>query len=248
MHELHLKEVWPFLFVGARLFGLFSFMPGFSHLAVPFPVRVFMTAALSGAITMIIYPEALQIPENKILLKIIQEIATGILSGLLLKVFFSALDIAGSICGFQMSLSNVFINNPDTNQQNSMLSSFFILIAITILFATNMHLHILSVFVDSFHKTDVSSINDYSKIFLEIFSSAFAVGLSLAGPAIIVSVTLYFVAGILNRLVPQVQVFFLIQPLQLFLGFWFLALVLPLTFERFIELLTDAVHNWGSDL
>lgn len=248
IYTLTLAEVWPYLLVGGRLFGLISFFPGLSQGSIPYGVKFFLISSLTGALTPVIFFHPPLLPDltGMSLILLGKEVATGILCGLALKAFFSALDTAGSIAGFQMSLANVFVNNAETSQQSGLTSAFLSLLATTLLFATHLHFMIIEAFITSFEGLKGSSaFSDYSHLFLDIFSSAFTLGLTLSGPLMIVSVLTYGMAGILNRLVPQMQVFFLIQPLQLFLGFSVLAMILPLSFETIMDKLHDLIQEWG---
>src|SRR5690606_32430253 len=109
--------------------------------------------------------------------------------------------------------------------------AFLNLMAITLLFLTDLHYVVLNFFIKAYDYLSPSHhpfaswgekssfLADYTFLFLDTLSKAFALGLALAGPVIIISALAYIIAGILNRLIPQMQVFFIVQPLQLFLGF-----------------------------
>jgi flagellar biosynthetic protein FliR len=247
IYELTLQEIWPYLLVGGRLLGLMSFLPGLSQGNIPYPVKIFLTAALTSALTPVIFLASP--PSSVTLLWLGKEVAIGILWGLALKGVFSTLDLVGSITSFQMSLANVFVSNPESQQQSGLNSTFLTLMATTLLFVNHLHFVIIEAFIKSFSQTyTMDHWHDYFALFLDIITTSFTLSITLAGPLIIVSVLIYAMAGILNRLVPQVQVFFLVQPLQLFLGFLILMLTLPLILDLFMERFTDFLSNWGEAL
>ena len=70
---------------------------------------------------------------------------------------------------------------------------------------------------------------------LDIFNKSFTLGFQIAAPFFIVSVLFYALTGVLARLMPQMQVFFIALPLQLLLGFLLLALSLTVMLRLFLE-------------
>lgn len=242
LYTLALETMWGYMLVGGRLFGLMIFFPGLSSHNVPYKTRLLLVASASLAFTPIIFPTPPQLPPFpwQVNASLFQEIMLGLGASLFLKTFFTSLDIAGSLLGFQMSLSNIFLANVESRNQSAFMAVFFNLMAVTILFSTNLHYVIFHLFIMSYNSLGngllSSSVSQgFSEIFMDIFSSSFILGLTLGGPIIIISILLYMVGGFLNRLIPQMQVFFLIQPLQLLLGFSLLLLGLPIMLEFLMD-------------
>ncbi len=49
-------------------------------------------------------------------------------------------------------------------------------------------------------------------------AGSFEIGLAIAAPFVVVGLVFYLGLGLLNRLMPQVQIFFIAMPLQILLG------------------------------
>lgn len=247
-----LADIWPYFLVGGRFLGMVVFFPGISGGAVPPRFRAFLALGLTLSITPFMtasMPAVPQLPASSLAL-FIQEMAIGMLFSLTLKAFFSALDIAGSSTGYQIGLSNAFVKGDESEQQNSILTSFLHLGALTLFFATGLHFHLLSFFIEMYrvlppHAFGSFILFDFFHFFLKVLSLSFTLGVLLAGPMIIISVLNYLMAGIINRLVPQMQVFFIIQPLQIMLGLGVLTLVLPSFYGIFMDRLSDVIDMLG---
>jgi flagellar biosynthetic protein FliR len=62
-------------------------------------------------------------------------------------------------------------------------------------------------------------VNDVTQLMLTIISSAFKIGVQLAAPFLVFGLLFNLGLGILARLMPQLQVFFLGLPISILIGF-----------------------------
>jgi flagellar biosynthetic protein FliR len=69
-------------------------------------------------------------------------------------------------------------------------------------------------------------IGDFSDTAARVLGHSFAVAMQIAAPFIVMGMLFYLGLGLLARLMPQVQVFFIAIPIQLFLGFLVMAATL----------------------
>ena len=72
------------------------------------------------------------------------------------------------------------------------------------------------------------AINDAAVVAVRAVSAAFALGFQLAAPIVVFSIVFNVAAGLIGRLMPQVQIFFAVTPLTVLLGLSILALSLGL--------------------
>jgi flagellar biosynthetic protein FliR len=90
-------------------------------------------------------------------------------------------------------------------------------------------------------------VGDFAALAVRYVSSSFRIGIQIAAPFIVFGLIFYIGLGILARLLPQIQIFFIAIPLQIFLALTIFGLILaPMMiwflehFEvRFVELLAD---------
>jgi flagellar biosynthetic protein FliR len=105
------------------------------------------------------------------------------------------------------------------------------------MFITDLHHLLIGAIVDSydvFVPGTLPAVGDLSESVVRSASAAFRLGAEIAAPFILLG-TLFFVAiGIIGRLVPQLQLLFVTQPLQIVGGFVVLGLVLSAGMEWFL--------------
>ena len=98
-----------------------------------------------------------------------------------------------------------------------------------------------------FNPGNLPNVGDFASLAIKYISNSFRVGIQIAAPFIVFSLTFYVGLGVMARILPQIQVFFIAIPLQIFLALMVFGLVLAPAmiwfldhFEvRFIELLAD---------
>src|SRR5690606_14571073 len=102
---------------------------------------------------------------------------------------------------------------------------FLTIMAITALFTTDLHHIMLAAFADSYNLMvpgQFAPVEDMADYMAKMVSGAFIMGVKLAAPMIAMSLLIYLGAGLLSRLMPSMQVFFVLMPLQILLSFFIL--------------------------
>ena len=72
-------------------------------------------------------------------------------------------------------------------------------------------------------------------------TETFRVGLQFAAPLVVFGLLFYTGLGLLSRLVPQLQIFFIAQPVQILVGAWMFMLTLPMLVSLFLRFLEDGL-------
>jgi flagellar biosynthetic protein FliR len=95
---------------------------------------------------------------------------------------------------------------------------------------SDMHHQLLASIVDSYDLYPASGIlpptNQISEAIGKTVTMAFKIGVQIAIPFLVVGTLMQIGFGVLGRLLPQIQVFFLALPLQIFLSLLTLLMVL----------------------
>jgi flagellar biosynthesis protein FliR len=109
---------------------------------------------------------------------------------------------------------------------------------VLLIFVTDLHHLLLNAVVDSYNvfiPGSLPPLGDLSEVMVRVAASAFQLGLEMAAPFIVLG-TLFFVAlGVVGRLVPQLQLLFVMQPLQIVGGLGALVVVLGAGMRWFLE-------------
>ncbi len=74
-------------------------------------------------------------------------------------------------------------------------------------------------------------------------SGAFRIGIQLSAPFLVFGLLFNLGLGVLSRLMPAMQVYFLALPASILLGFLFLVLVLGAMMGMFLDYATGVLHD-----
>jgi flagellar biosynthetic protein FliR len=232
-----------FMLVFARIGTMVMLLPGIGELSVPTTVKLTIALVLTG-ILLPLHQQAYTIELTAIgpiVLMALQEIAIGAVLGLTARLAISALEVAGSVIAQQLGLGFVTAVDPTQNQQGVIVGNFLSVLGVTLIFATDLHHLVIAALNDSytiFHPGELPLVGDAAHLITNIIATAFRVGIQLAAPFLVFGLIFNLGLGVLSRLMPQMQVFFIGLPLSILLGFLLLVLVLGAmmgTFTGYIE-------------
>jgi flagellar biosynthetic protein FliR len=176
------------------------------------------------------------------------EIVTGLFLGTIGIVLIGILHVAGTIISYQASLSNGFVFDPAVSQQGSLPSMLLTTLGVLLILVANLHHVMLRALVESytmFAPGVLPMVGDMSQSISQLVARAFMIGVQLSGPFIVVGLVFYLGVGLLARLMPQVQVFFIAMPLQIMIGLASIAIVLPMVMLWWLDTFRD---NFASAL
>jgi len=205
-------------------------LPGLGERSVP--ARLRLTIALVLAAVMLPLHRAEYAIELRaigpVLLMLGEEILVGILLGLTARLTISALQVAGYVVAQQLGLGFVTAVDPTLGQQGVIIGNFLTLLGMTLLFATNLHHLVIAALNDSyslFRPGEVPLSGDMAALVTQTVSGAFRVGIQLSAPFLVFGLVFNLALGLLSRLMPQMQVFFVGMPLSILCGLLIFLLV-----------------------
>ena len=242
----HAAALAPRAAIGAfvlfcRIGGCLMLAPGFSSAQIPAQVRLFVALAVTLTLTPLLLervPSAALGDDPIFTLKVIAvESLVGGMIGVLARMFYFALEAlavgAASMLGFS-SPSGFQIEG---DEPMAPLATLISLAAIALLFAANLHWELLRGLVASY---DVISVGgDFNarlalKEIADAFSESFRLALRIASPYVIYALVVNLALALVNRLTPQVQVFFVAMPFVVAGGLFLLYFTIKPAIEAFM--------------
>ncbi|MBN9147628.1 MULTISPECIES: flagellar biosynthetic protein FliR [unclassified Nitrobacter] len=220
-----------FMLVFARIGAMVMLLPGFGEGFIP--VRVKLAIAL--LLTLIILPlhrSAYHVDMQSVAplaVLLVHEIIIGVVLGATARVTLAALQVAGSIIAQQLGLGFVTSVDPSQGQQGALMGNFLTLLGIALLFATDSHYLVITALNESyriFSPGELMPSGDVAALATRAFAAAFKIGLQLSAPFLVFGLVFNIGLGVLARLMPQMQVYFIGVPLSILIGFMILAAVL----------------------
>jgi flagellar biosynthesis protein FliR len=237
-----------FMLVFARIGAMVMLMPGFGETNIP--VRIKLSIALLLTLIMLpLHRQAYQVDMQSLtslLVLMLQEIFIGVVLGATARVTLGALQTAGAVIAQQMGLGFVTSVDPTQGQQGVLIGNFLTLLGVTLLFATDSHHLVIAALNDSykiFAPGEMMASGDVASLATRAFAAAFKIGLQLSAPFLVFGLVFNIGLGVLARLMPQMQVYFVGAPLSILAGFLILAAVLAAMMGTFLDYFVGVMHD-----
>jgi flagellar biosynthetic protein FliR len=239
--------VFQFLLVFSRIGSAIMVMPGIGGRFVPVNVRLLFALSVSVVLYPIVGKHLPGVPSDfpNMAILIIGELMVGLFLGMLVEIMLMALHVAGTVISFQTGLSSALVNDPITEMQGSSVTGLLNMLGVLLLFILNLHHVIFEALVESyliFTPGNLPPVVDFSETVVRHVDWCFDIGIRLSAPFIIVNTVLFSGLGLLSRLMPQMQVFFVAMPLQLALGFVLMMAALPAGMMWYMRLLDGRLN------
>jgi flagellar biosynthetic protein FliR len=228
MHSYHLDSflsghVFAFMMLLARVGSVMMLLPGIGESYVPPRTRMAFALCLCLLLLEPMMPRLPPMPvEPAEMARLISyEIIIGLFFGTLVRMLISVLEAAGMIIGIQTGLSNATLLNPILATQSPLPSAFLSSAALALIFITGVdHFLIRSTIAlyDLFPAGGAFMPGDMAQTVIFIANKTFVLGIELSAPFLIMGLLLYVALGILQRLMPSVQLFMVALPLQIWGG------------------------------
>jgi flagellar biosynthetic protein FliR len=220
-----------FLVMFLRLGTMVMLLPGIGERSVPARFRLVIALLL----TLTLFPlHQNAYPANLTSLPVLllvgaSEFLIGVVLGLIARLSMSAMQVAGTVVATQLGLAFAMQFDPAAGQQGVVVSNFLTVLALTLIFATDLH-HLIIAALDHsyrlFRPAELPPTGDVAKLMVDVVGGAFRIAIQIAAPFLVFGLLFNFGLGLLARLMPQMQVFFVGLPISLMAGFLILIAVL----------------------
>jgi flagellar biosynthetic protein FliR len=236
-------ELWAVTLAFARIGALVMLMPGLGEAAVPARVRLGFALLLS----VMLAPQVAPAPDDVWGASgvVIGEIAVGLVLGGVARILMTGLATAGQIVGLETGLAFAQTTDPTQGQIGQVISVFLGLMGLALVFATNLHHVFIRGVADSYTVFAVGKpfpMGDAADFAVTAFADAFRIGLQIAAPVVVAGLVFRLGLGVLARLAPSIQVFFVALPLNIMGGF----IVLTLGLSAGMLVWLDRLQTFGA--
>jgi flagellar biosynthesis protein FliR len=236
-----------FLLVFARVGTMLMLLPGLGEQNISARMRLTF-ALLLAAILLPLHRSAYHIDPGALataLVLLVEEILIGAMLGVTARLTISALEVAGSVIAQQLGLGFVTAVDPTQGEQGAIVGNFLTLVGITLFFATDMHHLVIAALNDSynlFEPGEMPATGDAAALVTKMVAGAFRIGIQLSAPFIVFGLLFNIGLGVLARLMPQMQVFFVALPLSILLGLLVLLLLFGAMMGFFLDYVGGVLH------
>jgi len=233
-------QILTFFGVFSRVGATMMVIPGFGDESLNAQLRL----ALALAVSFVLVPAAAPFygapPSGPLALAgfLGAEAAVGLLIGATARVVMSAVNVAGQVISMQTGLAVAQTVDPTQRIQGALIGSFLSVAAVTLIFIADIHHLMLAAMRDSyrlFAPGALPPMADAAALITDTLAGAFALGMQLSAPFLTFGLVFYLGMGLIARMMPQVQIFFVAMPANILLGFVILMLMIGLMLTVFLQ-------------
>lgn len=245
MRDIQFNEsIYQFILIFARLGVAFSIFPGLNNNSILMRARVAIALTCSIVIFPLVSSYLPKYSENftQNIIHFSIEMLVGVIISIGANFYYSCLHIVGQIIAMQSGLGSAMLFDPSQKMQVSIFSSMLFMIVTVTIFATNTHHVFIQAIIDSYQNfppSEFINIGDLGKFITRLMNDTFILAFKIASPFIIVSFAILIGSGILSKLMPTLQVFFVITPAQILTIYAVLYLVINAVIEKIIASITS---------
>ena len=256
MTSLHLEKllsghVFTFMVLFSRVSAVLMLFPGIGESFVP--ARIRMMFALSLCLLLL---EPMQghfpTPPSSMpdFVRLIgYEVLIGLFFGTFLRFLMSGLESAGTIIGLQTGLSNATIMNPAMAAQSPLPSAFLSVAGLALIFITGLDHFLLRSILDTYNVFPVGGElmpGDMAQQVMRTTNDSFKLGIELAAPFLVIGLLGNLAVGLIQKLLPQVQLFMIMMPVQIWGGLILLAVTMTSILTLWLQYVDDSVVSFLS--
>lgn len=206
-------------------------MPGIGEMYVPIRARLFLGFMISMVMLPAVNSLIPPMPKDTISLAMVlgAELMIGLIIGMAARLILNGIHVAGMIIAYQSGLASATLFDVNQGSQGSVIGNLLTLLVVILFFVLDLHHLVLMGVMDSyqlFAPGIFPDTADTAQLVTEFVSKSFTLAVQFSAPQIIIGLILYLGAGVMARLMPAMQIFFIIMPLQITISFLVLAATL----------------------
>ena len=224
-----------------RVGGCIMLMPGFSSARLPMQVRLFLSVAISMAILPmiwdIVYPKASTDPATFGML-IASETLVGSVFGLIARLYTAGLQFAGTAIANAIAFNGPPGGDIIEDGSESQITSLLVLAGVLVLMMLNFHHVVIKSVIDSYTTIPLAVGLDPRRILITLtdtLTATFMIVLRLISPFLLYSIMFNVAVGLINKMAPQIPVYFVSTPYAVMGGIFLLYLALASIIEEFVR-------------
>lgn len=228
-----------FVLVFARVGTLVMLMPGIGERFIFSRGRL----SLAFFIALMILPVArpsLRIPADisGVVTLLIGELLVGLIIGVCARLVMACLQTAGTLVAQTMGLGFAMTVDPTGGMQNPSIGNFLTMLGITLVLTTDLHHVAIAAIHESYRLLPPGGVPDLTDILTLAVQSAargFALAIQISAPFLVFGLLFNLGLGVLARMMPQLQVFFLAVPASIIGGMLVLLVVVSVMMSVFLN-------------
>lgn len=233
MTDIYIADFLSLILIFLRIIAAIYAAPAYSNTAFQSTAKTIFSLFVAYILFFVVEkPAALQnIDLYNFALLAVKEIITGLIIGFSLNLIFYGISYAGSFIGFDMGLMMAQALNPLDETNNNVIGQIIYFAALLVFFIINGHHYLFRGLALSF---TIIPLGEYAinsnlvEMLTKLTSGIFIIAVKISAPFLVSYMLIHIGEGVTSRVIPQMQVFFVTQPVKVALGFMLLAFLIPI--------------------
>jgi len=237
------------LLIFLRILAAILSAPLYGNRALPVLAKIFLSFVIAYMIFLTMDTSKIHviISMSFIVLSALKEILTGLILGFMLNFVFYGVLYSGTLIGYDMGIAIADMFNPSIEFSSNPIGEALYFSTLLIFILINGHYYVIEGLSYSFVSVPIGASSFHQGVMDLMFkysASVFIIALKIAAPVMVSFFLIHIAEGIIARIIPQMQVFFVTQPLQIGLGFLLLAGITPI----YIYVIKNLLKNYEQQL
>lgn len=230
-------RIWPIAVLAfMRILSILVWLPIFGDSVVPMRIKIMLAILMTVSLWTVIEKNTLAAALNPtgtaqnaistglyswdfphLLLLTMREVFFGFALGFAARTIVYGVSISSQLVGLSMGFQSASLFNPMAGHDESAFSAFQSWLLIVIVLALNIHHQFLIGIAKSFIYIPIGPVaNDMmiSRTAIEVVTTTFEMALRLAAPILVVQSLIAIAMGLMNRAVPQLNIFVMNFPIS----------------------------------
>ena len=237
--------LFELLFLSLRIGSFLIAAPFFGSRMVPLNVRIILIFSLAIFLQGWVFtPDFINLTTSKLILTIFIELALGLTAGLVFAIAFATVSVAGENIAATSGLSFAMQVDPATGTQAPIVSQFLTLFILMIFFATDSHLVVFSILLESYAYIPIGADIDFKRLYEvgfltseKLFKNAALIMLPIVGVLVLINLAV----GIITRSAPQLNLFSFGFPITILSVMFLLFLAVAPLSQMFLEVIENHI-------
>ena len=214
---------FTFALVLARTSTAIMLLPGLAEVEGLPMIR----AGLALCLTILILPSITSSsikpldPGAEAALQLVAEITTGLAWGFLARVWVQVATVFAQLAAYMLGLSSLLQPDPELGPQTTAIARLFSLATPVIILASGLYKLPIQALCDSYELVPVGSfmsIARFSEASTNAVAMTFGIAVKMVLPLMLASAGWHASLGLISRLIPRIQVYFIAVPAQILGG------------------------------
>jgi len=222
-----------FLLVLTRVSVVLFLFPIFGTQVLPGLVKAGLSLVISLGLYTVVKVDPLYFPDSIVGFTVfmVSELIIGAILGLSVRMFLSAVQLAGQLISFQMGFAMINVIDPQTGGQVSILDEIGYWMVLLVFLLLGGHHIMIYALAESFQLIDMGMISLKKELlmkFLTLSSDIFIISLKIGAPAIVALLFVSTAFGLSAKFSPQMNIMIAAFPIQIVVGLLFFGITLQI--------------------